>query len=251
MSAARKTPVAVAAAIGFLGLGLAFMADPWGKVQPVPVNHPTAPVFTNTTTVRLSIKELAALGGDTTGADCQACHEGKPLEIKLDAKGRVIVNPAHQDLVFSRMNCIACHDASTKIELEWDDEGHAKVPPAHKGLEFAHGPNNRNDHCLNCHEQGNLRQLHSSTGKKLALEDSTQLCADCHGPTYRDWNAGIHGRTSGLWQTGAPDRLRKDCVSCHDPHRPAFPQLIPGPGPRLLHQTSAAAPLKHGGEHHE
>src|SRR5436190_5125 len=66
----------------------------------------------------------------------------------------------------------------------------------------------------------------------------------CHGPTYRDWEIGIHGRKSGYWDKRLGAAVRQDCTSCHDPHSPAFPSLTPGPGPNPLHPTAKAATRK-------
>jgi mono/diheme cytochrome c family protein len=105
-----------------------------------------------------------------------------------------------------------------------------------------HGRNARNDNCFNCHDPEGLDTLKTRDGRKLAITDSTLLCANCHGPTYRDWEAGIHGRTSGHWDRQLGSITRQDCVSCHDPHAPAFPFLKPAPGPHPLHP---AAPTSH------
>ena len=70
---------------------------------------------------------------------------------------------------------------------------------------MAHGRHNRNNLCYNCHNESNLELFQTRDGRELKLADSTPLCGSCHGPTYRDWEAGAHGRTSGYWnrQLGA------------------------------------------------
>jgi predicted CXXCH cytochrome family protein len=100
---------------------------------------------------------------------------------------------------------------------------------------MAHGRNARNEDCYNCHDRDQLNQLHTPDGQKLTFEQATLLCASCHGPTYRDWMAGAHGRTSGFWDQKAGATSRQECASCHDPHAPAFTGLIPMPGPHQLH----------------
>jgi len=106
---------------------------------------------------------------------------------------------------------------------------------------MGHGRHNRNNLCYNCHNEANLEVFQTRDGRELKLSDSTPLCGSCHGPTYRDWEAGVHGRTSGYWnrQLGAIER--KDCVSCHNPHSPRFPGRQPAPGPHPLRARSKPA----------
>lgn len=189
-------------------------------------------VFTNTATVRLSVAELTKSGGDVSGLDCYACHsKDKPVAPKFDSAGALIPSVAHRDVVFSRMNCAACHAPEEKVELKFDAEGKILTPAAHTNDVARHGRTIGNDHCFNCHDPVNLAELRTAGGKKLKLTESTLLCASCHGPSYRDWESGAHGRRNGFWDAklGATDR--KDCTSCHDPHAPMLPLLKPLPPP--------------------
>ena len=180
----------------FLALAAAFMLELWGRPLTVAKIPPTDPEFTNTATVRMSAAELVRTDGDTSGFTCYACHdEKKRVELHLDANGKVILPKEHEDIV------------------------------------MRHGRNNRNDHCFNCHDQTKLDALKARDGQQLKIVESTLLCASCHGPTYRDWEAGIHGRTSGHWDRKLGTTTRQDCVSCHNPHAPAFPSMKPGPAP--------------------
>jgi hypothetical protein len=191
----------------FLSLAVAFISNPWGGTavrQNVPLVDPS---FTNTATARMSAGELIASGGDASGLDCYACHEkGRPLKLEFDAESDVILAKEHSDI--------------------------------HMG----HGRHKRNNNCFNCHDESNLEFLQTRDGHQVKLVDSPRLCGSCHGPTYRDWEAGVHGRTSGYWkrELGAIDR--KVCTSCHDPHSPAFPGREPAPGPHLLHPIAQASP---------
>ena len=209
---ANKSVVLTGLTVVFLGLAIAFYFDLWGRpvaLAPIP---PTAPDFTNTATVRMSAAELFRTGGDTSGMACYSCHdEKKPVVVHLDTNGTVILPEAHRDL----------------------------VP--------RHGRNNRNDHCFNCHDQKNLELLRSRDGTAFKLTESSRLCGSCHGPTYRDWEIGIHGRISGIWDRTRGAAIRQDCTDCHDPHAPAFPSMKPGPGPNVLHpKTPTARPVENG-----
>ena len=98
----------------------------------------------------------------------------------------------------------------------------------------------RNNNCFNCHDETNLTLLQTRDGRELKLANSPPLCGSCHGPTYRDWEAGAHGRTSGYWDrssgTDRPQNLRE------------LPQsaLAPFPGAQTRARPAPAAPGHHG-----
>ncbi len=166
--------------------------------------------FISTATARMSAADLVRSGGDTSGLDCYACHEkNKPLKLKLDAEGNVIVPKEHDDIV------------------------------------MGHGRHHRNNNCFNCHDETNLELLQTRDGRHLKLVDSPPLCGSCHGPTYRDWEAGVHGRTSGYWKRDAGPIDRKVCTSCHNPHSPPFPGRAPAPAPHSLHPLAQASVERH------
>jgi hypothetical protein len=208
---ANKTLVLTGLTFGLLSLAAAFYFDVWGRPAALTPIRPTPPDFTNTATVRMSAAELFRTGGDTSGMACYSCHdEKKPVVVHLDTNGAVILPEAHRDLV------------------------------------MRHGRNNRNDHCFNCHDSKNLELLRPREGQTFKLTESSRLCGSCHGPTYRDWEVGIHGRTSGYWDRNKGAAVRQDCTSCHDPHAPAFPSMKPGPGPHTLHEGPATRPVSEG-----
>jgi predicted CXXCH cytochrome family protein len=226
-------------ALACLGLALAFRHDSWGKVLPPPPIPLADPVFTNTATARISAPELIASGGDASILECYACHDKKKkLELKYDADNHLLLPKAHQDLVYSMRNCAACHKTTDKVEMKFDDDGNTIVPPAHKHLMLQHGRHFRNNSCFNCHDPNQLNHLVTRDGKTLTLEQSTLLCASCHGPIYADWEAGAHGRISGYWDLKLGKATKRQCTSCHDPHAPAFPPYIPAPAPHLLHASA-------------
>jgi len=190
----------------FLGLTVAFAANLWGRLASRESIALVDPGFTNTATARLSAGELISSGGDASGLDCYACHEkDKPLKLEFDAESNVILAKEHRDLV------------------------------------MGHGRHKRNNNCFNCHDETNLEFLQTRDGHQVKLVDSPALCGSCHGPTYRDWEAGVHGRTSGYWKRDLGSIDRKVCTSCHDPHSPAFPGRAPAPGPHSLHPIIQAS----------
>lgn len=188
------------------GLTVAFLSDLWGRAVPLPEIPLVQPWVTNTATVRTNYADLIRMKADLSDFDCYACHDKKkPPVLKFDTNHNIVVPEEHKDIV------------------------------------MGHGRHNRNNVCYNCHDESNLELVQTRDGRELKLSESTPLCGSCHGPTYRDWEAGVHGRTSGFWDRQAGPIDRKPCVSCHNPHAPKFPSRQPAPGP---HPLRIAAPPK-------
>jgi hypothetical protein len=120
--------------------------------------------------------------------------------------------------------CSMCHDGYR------DDPEIDPLGDEHSDIVFEHGLERR---CLDCHNPTNSDVYLNHDGTEIAGDGSTLLCAKCHGVTFRDWKAGVHGRRSGYWDAAFGSRLNLDCIQCHDPHRPRFPQMKPDPAPIL------------------
>ena len=197
-----KTPlVLVAFTAALLALAAGFHFNLWGR----PARRPDIPLvdtnFLSTATALVSAAELFATpGADTSDFDCYVCHEkNKAPTIRYDAEGQIIVPTEHKDIV------------------------------------MGHGTHGRNNNCFNCHNETKLDTLQTRDGRELKITDSPSLCGSCHGPTFRDWEAGVHGRTGGYWNASLGELSFKPCTACHDPHHPKFPGRKPAPGPNLLH----------------
>lgn len=204
----RIRVVQVALAVAFVALAAGFAIDV-GKRRdarfPVPLVDPE---FTVPRTVRLSIAEQLRQGASPDDWDCYICHEtDTPPPLHFDEEHNVIVAEEHSDIV------------------------------------MGHGRHKRNNNCFNCHDEQNLLMLQARDGSELPLAESTPLCGSCHGPVYRDWEGGAHGRAQGYWDEELGERVRQDCVSCHDPHSPRFPRRLPAPGPHPLHSQGEMAPV--------
>ena len=186
-------------AIAFLGLTVLFLSNLPGR----PLHLPPIPLvdtnFLNTATVRQAYPDLVRAGADLSDFDCYVCHEqGKPPTLRYDTNQNLIIPKEHSDIVM------------------------------HHGT-WA------NNNCFNCHNATNLTLLQTRDGREVTFSNSQLLCGSCHGPNYRDWQAGEHGRTSGYWDRSLGPMDRKICVNCHNPHAPHFPGRKPAPGPHLLH----------------
>lgn len=130
--------------------------------------------------------------------------------------------------------CSDCHALFESAEVT------PEVLKQHTDIVMDHGINTG---CFNCHARGERNQLELYDGQTVAMELSEVLCAKCHGPTFRDWAAGMHGRSMGSWNRDDPEFQRLNCIECHDPHAPAVGGMAPLPGPNAWR---APAP-----EHHE
>lgn len=188
----------------FFALAVAMAANLWGKPQPIARHSLVDTNVLDTATVRHSYADLVRLEEDISGFDCYACHEkGKPLHIQYDENHKII------------------------------------IPKEHENIVMRHGRHERNNNCYNCHNEANLELLQPRDGRELKFADSTQLCGSCHGPTLRDWEAGVHGRVNGYWLAELGEKKRADCVNCHDAHAPKFPGRKPAPGPHQLRAGEA------------
>jgi hypothetical protein len=203
----KTRAVLILLAISFCALTLAFLRNLWGHPPMLPPIALVSVEFTNTATVRRSYAERVRAKDDVSEFDCYGCHEPKkPPVLRFDTNHNIVLPKEHEDLV------------------------------------MGHGRHNRNNNCFNCHNETNLVVLQTRDGRELKLSEPTALCGSCHGPTYRDWELGIHGRTSGYWDRQLGPADRKSCVSCHNPHSPAFPSRPPAPGPHHLRAVAHKAP---------
>lgn len=198
-SRAGTTAVLAAVALLFAGLAVLLWANVWGhppKPRPIPL---VDPAFLQSTPWRRTYADLVKAKEDLSDYDCYGCHEQKqPPTLRFDANQKIIVPKEHSDIV------------------------------------MAHGSHDRNNVCYNCHNEQNLLTLQVRDGRVVKFDQIPLLCGSCHGPTYRDWEAGAHGRTSGYWdqRRGAIQRL--SCANCHNPHAPKIPTRQPAPPPHPL-----------------
>ncbi len=124
-----------------------------------------------------------------------------------------------------RLGCMECHKL-----FESPSESPRRLMQ-HMDIELNHGLTER---CLDCHDKDNRNELALTGGATVPFTDVPRLCGKCHGPTYRDWQRGMHGRTNGYWDQSRGEQRRLSCIECHDPHAPAFDPMQSLPGPNTL-----------------
>jgi len=130
--------------------------------------------------------------------------------------------------------CSTCHAIRTP-----NPANHAgtDLDQFHQGLQFQHGGST----CLSCHDPGNYDNLRLADGRKVAFENSIELCSQCHGPQRRDYDHGAHGGMNGYWDLTRGGRHRNTCIDCHDPHVPKYQSAFPMPHPRDRFQIPTGA----------
>lgn len=75
------------------------------------------------------------------------------------------------------------------------------------------------------------------------MQDAMQLCAQCHGPQFRDYQRRSHGGTNGHWDSRRGGSVRNHCLDCHDAHTPRFLPSVPVLVPR---DRGTVASERHG-----
>ncbi len=127
--------------------------------------------------------------------------------------------------------CATCHatkPANTDAKLG--------IPLAHfhQTLTGTHGSLS----CVSCHTPTDgYGSLRLADGKTVPYAEAVTLCAQCHGPQYRDYRHGAHGGMTGYWDLTKGGRVRNTCTDCHDPHAPKYPTVSPATGPNDRFQT--------------
>lgn len=124
------------------------------------------------------------------------------------------------------VKCSTCHTEGNKREPAADTP--AQLSDFHTDMEFDHGQLS----CSSCHATDDRDKLKLADGTQLAFDDTIEQCAQCHSSEYRSFKHGAHGGASGYWDRTEGARVRNHCVTCHDPHDPAFPDVTPADPPR-------------------
>jgi hypothetical protein len=149
------------------------------------------------------------------------------------------LQPDYQAGVFS----YRCNDCHKIIPARTSDR--IRTVLQHQEIQLEHGINTS---CLNCHHPTNRNAFANSDGSEIPWDQPQLLCASCHGPVYRDWQHGSHGRSNGHWDASQGKQTRRRCIECHDPHRPPFPAMQPAPGPSTL-RMGTQGHKEHSGTH--
>lgn len=171
----------------------------------------------------------------------QGPEELSPLPGTVTIKNKVAVADSKNGDFFTetrtdklvQKNCLNCHKDG-RIEAVGGKEA-----DSHWDLQktFKHAPSQVMN-CTTCHNSSEITQLKMLNGEKVGMNQSFQVCAQCHFKQEQDWRLGSHGKRLGSW-TG--ERTIKNCASCHNPHKPAFEKRWPKTfNKNLMHFSEAA-----------
>jgi len=160
-----------------------------------------------------------------------------PESLRVGPRRTAMTDPPQIIVAEMPENCNACHqifrsNSSAGAELNY-----------HQEIRLGHGMNNR---CVNCHDAENRERLTLRDGVTVPFADTPQLCAQCHGTVYRDWERGTHGKTLGSWVTNSDAQRRLSCNECHNPHVPKYDSYKPLPAPNTLRMGEQGAMPTHG-----
>lgn len=131
------------------------------------------------------------------------------------------------------VSCATCHGPDPS-------QAWAATPgePFHTGVVLHHG----NNTCDHCHDPADRTRLRLADGTAIEFGGAIQLCAQCHGKQYTNYQHGAHGGMNGYWDLRQGPRTRNHCVVCHAPHDPAIPVVSPVLPP---HDRYLEAPDEH------
>ncbi|MBE2214862.1 MAG: hypothetical protein IAE82_13395 [Opitutaceae bacterium] len=170
-----------------------------------------------------------ASGGQTaTGAPgvADASPTLHPVHVRPGpATPKVMATLPQTGGVPAMVSCSTCHATRRPDVTNASAEA---LNEFHQGLQYRHGGLS----CLSCHNAANYDTLRRADGTALEYPNTVQLCAQCHGPQYRDYLNGSHGGMTGHWDLRVGGRVRNTCTDCHDVHAPAYPQVRPVFPPR-------------------
>ena len=201
------------------------MSDPTPVREPQARKHATYPVarFLALSFVILAAVLFVLSGPAPVPLAPQVAVE--PSALKSGPRRAAMVDPPSVLIAGAAQNCNACH------QIFKSSSPAGAAPTFHTAVVLKHGMNNR---CANCHDIDNREMLTLRDGQRVPFGETPLLCAQCHGTVFRDWQRGMHGKTSGSWVTGSPEQHRLTCNQCHDPHSPRYEPYRPLPGPNTL-----------------
>ncbi|EMI19929.1 putative secreted protein [Rhodopirellula maiorica SM1] len=165
----------------------------------------------------------------STGANADASESSPGLFVatirRPDGPPRIdsgVVDPQ------GRSGTVACSTCHSVREPNFANRTPGDLDQFHQGMAFSHGSTT----CYSCHNPEDTDTLRLADSTKVDYVDVMTLCAQCHGPQWRDYQHGVHGGMNGYWDLTRGPQTRNNCIDCHDPHVPAFPKMQPTFKPR-------------------
>lgn len=132
-------------------------------------------------------------------------------------KGEAVVRPRSEKSTLLPLCGVACHNGTfpppSTDKLPRKLTMHMDVVPDSMNLQHGRG----SIWCLDCHHTETRNQFVDHFGNGIDFNEPQKLCGKCHGPAYRDWRSGIHGKRIGEWASDGKKRWYV-CTECHNPH---------------------------------
>ncbi len=153
--------------------------------------------------------------------------------------GEAVVKPRSKKMTLLSICGVACHNGTypplPKNKKPRKLTMHKDLVPDSLSLQHGRG----GIWCLDCHNAKKRNKFIDNFGGEISFDQPQKLCGKCHGPVYRDWREGIHGKRIGEWASDGKKRWFV-CTECHNPHdvqqgarNRGFKQLVPEPAPKL------------------
>lgn len=155
-------------------------------------------------------------------------------------RGEAVVKPRSEKLGMLPLCGASCHNGIVPASFPRDKNPRLLETHKNIALEATNLPHGRGGiWCLDCHHPTQRNKLIDNMGQPISFDQPQTLCGKCHGPIYRDWRDGIHGKRIGEWASTGKKRWFV-CTECHNPHNvqhgernSGFAQLEPEPAPSL------------------
>jgi len=131
--------------------------------------------------------------------------------------GEVVAKPRTPKLMLHSVCGVACHNG---IFPPKNDDPNPRSLMMHQDV-VADATNLQHGRggiwCLDCHHNEQRNMLTDNFGNPISFNEPQKLCGKCHGPVYRDWRDGLHGKRIGEWAETGKKRWWV-CTECHNPH---------------------------------
>jgi formate-dependent nitrite reductase cytochrome c552 subunit len=115
--------------------------------------------------------------------------------------------------------CSTCHSIRPP---NLENRSASTLDEFHQRLEFAHGQLA----CYSCHNPSNSETLRLADGSEVAYAEVLTLCSQCHSKQAESFAHGAHGGMNGHWDLSRGPQTKNNCIDCHDPHSPKYPQMV-------------------------
>ncbi len=143
-----------------------------------------------------------------------------------------------------RTGAVACSTCHAVRQPNLENVSAATLDEFHQGMTFNHGT----IACYACHNPDGSDTLRLADGRRLGYESVMTLCAQCHGPQMTAYAHGAHGGMNGHWDLTRGPQMKNNCIDCHDPHAPSYPNMVVGFKPKDRFHEPISDDRSHEGE---